>query len=141
MKPVTREMVKMYELKKLGFDFMGYNIHKINDVSFHHLIVPKRDCKSRGLGDGYYLWNGAILVQDTSHDYLHAIERTDREMFGAITQIMIQQNLNGKLDLESLRKIRDILILFEREHDRDTVGKGKGRRLIKPSYIQDRIKL
>lgn len=55
MKPVTREMVKMYELRKLGFDFMGYNIHKINDVSFHHLIVPKRDCKSRGFGDGYYL--------------------------------------------------------------------------------------
>jgi hypothetical protein len=52
---------------------------------------------------------------------------------------MIEQNLNGKLDIESLRKIRDILILFEREHDRDTIG--KGRRLIKPSYIRDRIKL
>lgn len=139
MKPVTREMVKQFELRKLGYDFMGYNIHHIDRVSFHHLIVPKRDCKARGFGDGYYLWNGAILVQDTSHDYLHAIERVDREMFGAITQIMIQQNLNGKLDIESLRKIRDILILFEREHDRDTIG--KGRRLIKTSYIQDRIRL
>ena len=114
MKPVTREMVKMYELRKLGFDFMGYNIHNINDVSFHHLIVPKRDCKSRGFGDGYYLWNGAILVQDTSHDYLHAIESVDREMFGAITQIMIQQNLNGNLILESLKEKLEIFLSYLR---------------------------
>ena len=109
MKTVTREMVRLYNLRKLGYDFMGYNIHNVEKLSFHHLIVPKRDCKAQGLGDGYYKWNGAILVQETSHDYLHIIERIDRDMFLEITKLMIEQNKNEKLDLESLKRIREIL--------------------------------
>lgn len=137
MKTVTREMVRLYNLRKLGYDFMGYNIHNVEKLSFHHLIVPKRECKSQGLGDGYYKWNGAILVQETSHDYLHIIERTDRDMFLEITKLMIEQNKNEKLDLESLRRIREVLLMFEREHAQDTTSKGK--KLIKRQYIQDRI--
>jgi hypothetical protein len=137
MKTVTREMVRMYNLRKLGYDFMGYNIHNVEKLSFHHLIVPKRDCKAQGLGDGYYMWNGAILVQETSHDYLHIIERTDREMFLEITNLMIAQNKNERLDLESLKRIREVLLMFEAEHINDTNGKGK--KLIKRQYIQDRI--
>lgn len=139
MKSVTREMVKQYQLGKLGYDFMGYKIHNIEHLSFHHLIVPKRDCKRQGLGDGYFKWNGAILVQETSHDYLHIIERVDRDMFLEITRIMIEENKNEKLDIESLRRIREMLLLFEREHKNDTTG--KGRKLIKQKYIQDRIVL
>ena len=139
MKPVTREMVRQYQLRKLGYDFMGYNIHNIEHLSFHHLIVPKRDCKSQGLGDGYYQWNGAILVQETSHEYLHTIERIDREKFLEITRLMIKQNRNGRLDIEHLKQIRQVLLAFESEHKQDT-GK-KGKLLIKRQYIQDRIEL
>lgn len=137
LKPITREMVKKYSLKKVGYDFMGYKIHKVEDLSFHHLVIPKRDCKEAGLGDGYVEWNGAILNQETSHDYLHIIERLDREMFEKITQLMILQNRNGKLDVESLRLIREVLLAFEKEHINDTNGKGK--RLIKRKYIEDRV--
>ena len=42
-----------------------------NNLSFHHLIIPHRDCRTLGLGEGYLEWNGAILNQNTSHDYLH----------------------------------------------------------------------
>lgn len=139
MKDITREMVKLYNLKKLGYDFMGYNIHNTNSLSFHHLIVPKRECKAQGLGDGYYKWNGAILVQETSHDYLHIIERLDREKFLEITKIMIEQNKHEQLDLESLKRIREILLSFEENHLKDTNGKGKI--LIKRQYICDRIKI
>jgi len=53
LRAVTKEMVKEYELKKLGYDFMGYTFKNVNELSFHHLIVPRKDCKRKGLGDGY----------------------------------------------------------------------------------------
>ena len=28
MKEVTKEMIELYRIKKLGYDFMGYNIHR-----------------------------------------------------------------------------------------------------------------
>ena len=135
MKEVTRQMMDEYKIK--DFDFMGYNIKEMKKISFHHLIVAKRNCKNAGLGDGYYKWNGAILVQDTSHDYLHLIERIDPEIFYCVTSEMIDQNLKGKLDLENLRQIRNLLIYFEREH----CGKSDkhGKQLIKTQYVQNRF--
>ena len=74
MREVTREMIKLYNIKKLGYDFMGYTFNRPEELSFHHLIIPHRDCKREGLGEGYLMWNGAILKQETSHEYLHTIE-------------------------------------------------------------------
>ena len=71
MREITREMIKEYRLMKLGYDFMGYEIKNKQDLSFHHLIVPRRNCKALGLGEGYLKRNGSILNQNTSHDYLH----------------------------------------------------------------------
>ena len=139
MKNITKEMIKQYRIKKLGYDFMGYTFNRTEDLSFHHLIVPKRDCRDRGLGDGYLYWNGAILNQETSHDYLHTIERVDRKLFLLITQEMIEQNEKGYLDLENLRRIRKILLYFEDEHKNDRNKQGK--LLIKRQYIDKRIKL
>ena len=85
MREITREMIKEYRLMKLGYDFMGYEIKNKQDLSFHHLIVPRRNCKALGLGEGYLKWNGSILNQNTSHDYLHLIEAKDLDMFIAIT--------------------------------------------------------
>ena len=134
MKPITREMIKIYNIRKLGYDFMGYKINRMESLSFHHLIIPKRECPKKGYGDGYFLWNGAILRQDTSHDYLHLIESKDEDMFMAITSEMIDENIKGKLDIENLRRIHDILTCFEREHCHDR-GK-KGKLLIKDEYIR-----
>ena len=139
MRPITREMIKTYKIKKLKYDFMGYNIHRMEDLSFHHLIVPKRECKDAGLGEGYLLWNGAILNQSTSHDYLHLIERIDREKFLQITYYMIQENKLGELDINLIKQIREVLLLFEQEQQGKTDK--KGHLLIRKPYIEDRIPL
>ena len=85
------------------------------------------------------LENGAILRQNTSHDYLHSIERIDPEIFYLITSELIDENIMRKIEIANLKRIRDLLLYFEREHDRD-VSK-KGNYIIKPEYIENRIKL
>ena len=118
---------------------MGYTFRRTEELSFHHLIVPKRDCKKQGLGEGYLWWNGAILNQDSSHDYLHFIERTDREIFLLITNLMVEENQNMKLDIDTLKKIRDLLLYFEKEHKDDRGNKNKV--LLQERFITNRIKL
>lgn len=123
---------------KLGFDFMGFTVDKKSSLSFHHLIIPRKNSKEYGIGEGYLFWNGAILRQDTSHDYLHLIEAKDYDIFLAITSEMIDQNIKGYLDINNLRRINDLLTAFEREHCSDR-GK-KGKLLIKDGYYR-RMKL
>ena len=135
MKPITREMIKKYGIK--DFDFLGYDIKRKETLSFHHLIVARRYCKQQGLGEGYLMWNGAILVQDTSHEYLHTIETIDYDVFCALTSEMIDMNIKGYLDKENLQQIKDILLYFEREHDHDRNKKGK--LLIKREYTHNRF--
>ena len=139
MKEITKLMINDFKIKQLGYDFMGYKFDKTIDLSFHHLIIPHRDCKKNRLGEGYLYWNGAILNQETAHDYLHIIENIDREIFLKITSEMIDENIKKKLDIENLRNIRDLLIYFEKEHDTDKTKKGDY--LIKRKYIESRIKL
>ena len=139
MKQVTHEMIEIFRINKLKYDFMGYTFKRTNELSFHHLVVPKRECKAQGLGDGYLFWNGAILKQDTSHDYLHIIERIDRKCFEKITEILIYENQMRKLDKESLIRIREFLLEFEERYKyEETKG---GHRLIKSQYINNRIDL
>ena len=134
MREITKQMIGYYKIMKLKVDFMGYEVNKMNTLSFHHLIVPRRNCKAAGLGEGYIWWNGAILNQSTSHDYLHLIEAKDYDMFLAITSEMIDENAKGYLDRENLLRIRDVLEQFEREHCSDR-GK-KGNLLIKDNYLR-----
>ena len=135
MKEVTKQMIKIYKIK--NFDFMGYDIKRKDLLSFHHLIIPHRESKYYGIGNGYVMWNGAILVQETSHEYLHIIESRDYEIFCRLTSEMIDQNFKGKLDIENLRQIKDLLLYFEREHQDERNHKGK--LLIKPDYTQNRF--
>lgn len=135
VKPITKEMIKKYGIK--DFDFLGYDIKRKETLSFHHLIVARRYCKQQGLGEGYLMWNGAILVQDTSHDYLHTIETIDYDVFCSLTSEMIDMNIKGYLDKDNLQQIKDILLYFEREHDHDR--NKKGRLLIKREYVHNRF--
>ena len=106
MREITKQMIKDYRIKELGYDFMGYYKQPKEIYNFHHLIVPYRNCNSRGLGEGYVRWNGAILCAESSHPYLHLIEQFDLESYLRITSEMIEMNLRGKLMIQNLKAIR-----------------------------------
>lgn len=133
MKEVTKIMCHDYKICKLGYDFAGYTFTNKKQLSAHHLIIPARN------GGKLVRSNIAILRQNTSHDYLHLIERLDYDMFLAITSEMIDENISGRLDIDNLRRIRDVLNCFEREYKRKEDKHGK--RLIKREYMTERIKL
>ena len=139
MREVTKLMVNDFKIMKLGYDFLGYKVNRKQDLSYHHLIIPRRHCKEAGLGEGYLYWNGAILRQNTSHDYLHLIENIDPDIFYELTSEMIDENIKGRLDIDNLKRIHDLLLYFEREHDHDTSKKGK--LLIKREFVTTRIPL
>ena len=139
MKEITKIMVNDFKIMKLGMDFMGYHVNRKQDLSYHHLIIPRRHCKEAGLGEGYLYWNGAILRQNTSHDYLHIVEKIDPDIFYELTSEMIDENIKGRLDIDNLKRIHDLLLYFEREHDHDTSKKGK--LLIKREFVTGRVNL
>ena len=133
MKEITKAMMHEFRINKLRYDMMGYTFRNTGELSYHHLIIPRR------LGGPETRENGAILVQSTSHDYLHTIERIDYDMFAAITSHLIDENILGRIDLESLRAIRDVLLCFERDYS--YLYTRKGKRLIKQAYITNRVDL
>ena len=139
MKEITKIMINDFKIMKLGYDFLGYKVNRKQDLSYHHLIIPRRHCKDAGLGEGYLYWNGAILRQNTSHDYLHIIEKIDPDIFYELTSEMIDENIKGRLDIDNLKRIHDLLLYFEREHDHDTSKKGK--LLIKREFVTGRVNL
>lgn len=140
MKPVTNLMINEFKIKELGYDFMGFNFSRTNELSFHHLIIPRKDCHKKKVPcDGYIRENGAILRQNTSHDYLHKVQEYDRELFLAITDEMIMENLEGKISPERLKRILAILTYFEKEHCSTRTSSGK--LLIKREYLADRIRI
>ena len=139
MKEITKIMINDFKIMKLGYDFLGYKVNRKQDLSYHHLIIPRRHCKEAGLGEGYLYWNGAILRQNTSHDYLHIIEKIDPDIFYELTSEMIDENIKGRLDIDNLKRIHDLLLYFEREHDHDTSKKGK--LLIKREFVIGRVNL
>lgn len=136
MREVTRNMIKKYALNKLKYDFMGYEFKDNRELSFHHLIIPKKDCKKMER-KGFEEWNGAILVQNTAHEYLHRVGSYDMDRFLAITFEMVDQNLKGYLDMDNIRIIDDILRSFEKEYL--GVKTKNGNDIIKEEYILGRI--
>ena len=137
MREVTKQMIHDYCLMKLKYDFMGYQIDRKEDLSFHHTILSYRECIKKGLGSGYWHWNGSLLVQDTAHEYLHKIELYDFERFSIINSEMIDENVKGHLDMDNLRKINDILLSFENEYLGRTTS--RGNQIIKPEYVEKRV--
>ena len=51
---------------------------------------------------------------------------------------MVDENIKGRIDIENLRKINDLLLFFEREHCGDITKNGK--LLIKEEYTKRLIK-
>ena len=140
MRTITIQMINDFKLRKLKYDFAGYTFDRTNQLSFHHLILPRKECKRLHIpSEGYIYQNGAILRQNTSHDYLHTIENYDYDRFLAITSELIDENILGELSIENLRRIRDILISFEKEYSNKRTK--NGNLIIKESYVRDRIRL
>ena len=138
MREVTKQMIDDFNMKKLGYDWMGYEFNRTNQLSFHHLIIPRRNCKAFQIpSEGYVYWNGAILRQDTAHEYLHLIEAKDYDRFCYITSELIDINIQRAILYEQLKNIHDCLCGFEREYS--GVRTNKGHELIKEEYTRRRI--
>lgn len=131
-------MIKKYCLKKLKYDMMGYMFKKPQELSFHHTILSHKYCKKLGLGEGYWEWNGSILVQKTSHDFLHIVENYDFDRFLAITNELIDENIKEYVDKDNLIVINDILKGFEREYC--SVRNKNNNLIIKEEYTRRLIK-
>lgn len=133
MKEVTKLLINDFKIKELGYDFMGFSLYKDSLLSFHHLILSKEYCKKAHLGKGYWYWNGVILCQDTSHEYLHLIQRYEDELFRYISSEMYDMKVKGYLDKQNLIAIGQILDYFESLYmDQKT---DKGHYLIKEKYL------
>lgn len=137
MREVTRLLIRDFKVIELGYDFMGYEFEDLKDLSFHHVFIPKCISPKLGLTRGLYYWNGSILVKDTAHTYLHIIEEFDEDMFYDITSELIDEKINGRIDMENLRRIDDILTCFEREHAGDTRN---SQPIIKERYLRRVLK-
>ena len=138
MREVTKLMIAKYKLLELKYDFMGYGFNKERELTFHHLVIPKRICIAQNIPEmGYLEWNGSIL-QRNAHNYLHIIERYDRDMFEAITIQMIDENKKGYLDTKNLEYIDDILGCFEREYSGARTKHNEP--LIREEYTRRRVR-
>ena len=118
MKEITKLMIDEYKIMEAGFDFMGYRVSEEKSLSYHHLIVPKRKHGKLTVE------NGAILVRNTAHDYLHMIEKVHRKTFENITREMIEENKKGHLDMINIEMINEILLEFEEKYDDYTLRNG-----------------
>ena len=132
MKEITRLMVNEFKIMEIGCDFMGYKLNKNDMLTYHHLIIPRRN------GGKITRQNGAI-IQRVPHDYLHLIERVDYKTFCYLTSEMIDINIKGFLDKSNLMNIRELLEEFEEKNMHKSSKKGKI--LIKKEYLEGRILL
>ena len=132
MKQIIRDMIVLYKINELGFDFCGYSLQKGDIYTYHHNIIARRN------GGPETISNGAILCGKSSHPYLHVIEAKDIDRFNAITSELIDENIKGYLDQDNLLAIDDILNGFEREYSGTRTKKGYP--LIKEEYTRRLIR-
>lgn len=116
MNEVTKKLITNFNI--IDKDFMGYIIEPIDKLTYHHII------KKENGGKKTYK-NGAILIRDTSHNYIHIIEDRELDMYLFINKILKEINRQGYLPTHSqLLKIYECLDKFERDHSGDINCKG-----------------
>lgn len=131
MKYITKLIVNEYHMKRI--DWLGYEVNKRTDFSFHHIIKKENGGKETRE-------NGAILSYNTSHPYLHLIESKDFDIYCYLNYILKEINVQGYIPTTSqLLKINMALNSFEREHCSDRTKKGKI--LIKREFIERKINI
>ena len=126
---MRKDVVAMLEIYKpySGLDWMNYKIVR-KDMSFHH-IVKKSNGGRRDMS------NGALLMGNSAHPYLHLIECKDIETYNAINKIFKYINQQGYEPTMEQREIIEYLLKeFESVHKWDKGSKGK--LLIKRKYLE-----
>ncbi len=124
MKQVTKDLINDYKLRELKLDFMGFYFRTINQLTYHHYLISKSECKKQNLGDGYTYQNG-IILEENAHIILHSIQRYDEEIFYNITSEFLDMRNIGKLDKNNLLEIHDMLDYFLKYHRHDQNSKGR----------------
>lgn len=131
MGSITNKLFNDFELYKLGYDFMGYYFDDKKQISYHH--IQPRHYK----GKTTYK-NGALLVRETSHNYIHVIEEYEFRLFIELSQELIAEHKDG-ITKEHLLAIRQMLEYFEGRY-KDMYTK-RGGLIVKDEYIRRRIEL
>ena len=133
-KEITKYMIYMWNI--IDTDFLGFyrDENNLSDMlSYHHTRV------SKSKGGDLSVHNGSMLWRCTSHDYLHIIQRLDRDLFKYLNNILIEVNDQGYLpDSNQLIRINSSLLVFEREYCGEVNGNNKP--LIKEAYTKRLIK-
>ena len=130
MSRLRERLYKEYNIEELGYDFMGYEFQSKKELSTHH-IVP------RHTGGQTKKNNLCILNRNTSHNYIHLIEDIDYKTFLQISKCLMEQVKAGKVDLDELKRINEILLYFEDKYK--NAESRTGGILIKPDYKDKRI--
>lgn len=124
MNNIKNLMINKYKVNEYGLDFMGYRVTNPNDLSFHHLIIKKKD------GGKEIIKNGALLLKE-SHRYLHYIEKKDKETFDKVTNELILENKKGIINLENLVNIDKFLYEFELKEKNHKIIKNLPKRFLR----------
>lgn len=130
MSRLREKLYKIYNLEELGFDFMGYEFGSKKELSTHH-IIPRHTGGQTKKG------NLCVLNRTTSHNYIHLIEDYDYKAFLNISRILLEQVKQGKIDIEEVKRINELLLNFEEKHKDDEAK--NGTLLIKEEYKTKRI--
>lgn len=132
---MKKDVIQMLEIYKpiSGLDWMNYKIVR-KDMTFHHIT-------KRSNGGKRDIDNGALLMGNSAHPYLHLIEYKDIETYNAINKIFKFINQQRYEPTTEQREIIEYLLQeFEKVHRWDKGSKGK--LLIKHKYLErDFIKL
>ncbi len=105
-----KNLIENFNLTDIGYDFMGYPFKRVEDLSYHHIIPLDK-------GGTNEPENGAVLVRNVSHSYLHLIEKYDRKRFNRINDLLRELNENGRMNADILESIEKELRDFEKRYD------------------------
>lgn len=126
MKYITIEMLRVYRPISM-LDWMNYEIVRLTDLTFHH-IVKMED------GGKYIMSNGGLLLPN-SHQYLHLIECKEYKTYNALNNMFTIVNKQRKEPTREQREVIEYLLTgFEERHEFDKNSKHK--LIIKPEYLK-----
>ena len=130
MSKLREKLYKQYDLEHLGYDFMGFTFDSKKQLSTHH-IIPKHS------GGQTKKNNLCVLNRYTAHNYIHLIEDYDYKVFLQISRELMEQVKQGKIDIQEIKNIFELLQFFEFKF-RDETDRN-GDLIIKPEYKTKRI--
>ena len=130
MSRLRERLYKTYKLEELGYDFLGYTFNNKKDLSTHH-IIPRHS------GGQTKKNNLCILNRNTSHNYIHLIEDYDYKIFLQVSKYLMEQVKKGRIDIEELKRINELLLFFEDKYKKEQSRNGE--LLIREEYKTKRI--